>query len=51
MMLRLSEPKFRRLDGFFETCPEKFFEPKETRSQFFVKFLHFYNKILTKILL
>ncbi len=34
MMLRLSEPRLEILDGCFETCPEKFFEPKETRSQF-----------------
>ncbi len=42
--VRLSEPKFRLLDGFFETCPEKFFEPKETRSQFLLNFCIFIIK-------
>jgi hypothetical protein len=43
-MLRLSEPKFRILDVFL-TLALKIFEPKETRSQILLNFLHFYNKI------
>jgi hypothetical protein len=46
MMLQLSEPKFRILDVFLKLAL-KIFEPKETRSQIFIEFLHFYNKNFT----
>jgi len=47
MMLQLSEPKFRILDVYLKLALKKFFEPKETRSQIFIEFLYFYNKIFT----
>jgi len=50
MMHRLSEPKFRRLDVFYEFALKNFLSQKKPALNF-VEFLHFYNKILTKFAL